>query len=82
MRIGQHVQWKSLAPESKTVFKGTLRCLEHDKNGWAVVEEDGTHLRFVISRSRLIVPKPPASKDARDDGRTPAGSAAVLAEVA
>lgn len=82
MRVGQYVQWKSLVPDSKRVFAGIIRCLEHALDGWAVVEDEMTGRWNPISRKRLIVPKPPPTKDARGGGKTPAGAAALMAEVA
>lgn len=82
MRLGQHVQWKSLAPSSKRVFAGFVRCFEAALTGWAIVEDEITGRWLPISRARLIIPRPPPTKDAKGGGKTPAGAAAVLAEAA
>ena len=82
MRLGQYVQWKSLAPGSAKVFAGFVRCYEAALNGWAVVEDEITGRWNPISRSRLIPVVWGKGKTAKGGGDSPAGSAAVLAEAA
>ena len=82
MRVGQYVQWKSVVPESKRVFAGIIRCLEHALDGWAVVEDEMTGRWNPISRARLTAVAWNKGKTAKGGGDSPAGSAAVLAEVA
>lgn len=83
MRLGQHVLWNSLTPDSKRVFGGVVRCFEHDLKGWAVIERDGFPEDWLpVSRSRLRVVQPPAKFTAKGGGDNPESSATLMAEVA
>lgn len=82
MRVGQYVQWKSVVPESKRVFAGFIRCLEHALNGWAVVQDEVTGRWNPISRARLIVPSWNKGKTAKGGGDDSAPAGVLIAEVA
>lgn len=84
MRIGQHVKWKSLNPDSpEKWFYGFVTCYEYDAKGWATVEVDGfPGANMPIRRERLVIPQPPAKFSAKGGGDDPAGTAALMAEVA
>ena len=74
MRIGQTVKWKSL--NSDLWIYGVVTCFEADKDGWAIV--GGTPVR----RSRLVEVRWKKGKTAKGGGDDPAGTAALMAEVA
>ena len=82
MRIGQHVTFKSMAPESTKVFSGTVKMFEHDPKGYAAVELRKGDDYVIVKRKRLIIASPPAKKTAKGGGDQPSSSAAVLAEAA
>lgn len=83
MRLGQHVLWDSLVPDSKRVFRGVVRMFEYDLNGWAIVERDGFPQDLLpIARRRLRVAQPPAKFTAKGGGDSPTSSGALFSEVA
>lgn len=82
MRIGLNVLWNSVAPGSTRVFRGVVKCYEHDLTGKAVVECETNGAWLPIARSRLRVAKVPAKFTAKGGGDNPESSATLLAEVA
>ena len=82
MRVGQHVQWKSVVPGSERVFAGIIRCLEHALNGWAVVEDEVTRRWNPVKRERLVAVAWNKGKTAKGGGDDSAPSGVLMAEVA
>lgn len=85
MRIGQRVSYNSLAEGSGKVFNGVVKMFEYDPDGYAVVMLDGQESWpewAIVHRARLKVAQPPAKFSAKGGGDDPAGSPALMAEVA